>query len=472
MAVMLVALRALRFCYSSNILSEESLLYKDWWNKSKEGRIVKVEGFGRRKSVELCGLGWFFPKFNWTTLRIKPPHGDNMLEGCLLNHPEYKRRWQALKDLQNVYIRFNQAEQWLSQYNIKEHPRLLTKWYEYLFALNLEQFDADVWKTMLRAHNQTPQLSPQALRQEGRVVYSYDDMKHLFLNNNVVSPPHIATGNKGQFNSTGDLLGFLFLPDERKRTGWQFKPYRQILQRTYELLAQEFDARRANLWVDQFFYLVRLTHWILPWPTDTALIGSTKTSRKLRLSRKLMWYSAVFTHPAIENLGFSKEAADRLRLHEPVTLAQLKWRAHQRSQRPGSEHDPWDVFELIKYTRKLGVGVPGIDEAVDHWTRGRKPNGKQGFLPAWERGRPPLLQMQERIRGLSLDELEIMMVEWVQEHSIPVQAAVSHASSRARDDACHSQISNSRASSTQVGGASSSIGRETGSVYVLSEQST
>ncbi|KAF2623615.1 hypothetical protein BU25DRAFT_451327, partial [Macroventuria anomochaeta] len=130
-AVMIVALRALRFCYGSNILAAESLLYKDRWEKNQQ-QIVVVEGFSMQQTIEQCGLGWFLPKFNWTTLRIKQPHEENMLNGCLLMHTEYKKRWQAVKDLQNVYVRFNQAERWFHQHNIGKNPALLRKWLEYL----------------------------------------------------------------------------------------------------------------------------------------------------------------------------------------------------------------------------------------------------------------------------------------------------------------------------------------------------
>ena len=57
-----------------------------------------------------------------------------------------------------------------------------------------------------------------------------------------------------------------------------------------------------------------------------------------------------------------------------------------------------------------------MEEDTDYWCRGWKSAGLQGWLPVWERGRPPLLEMQERIRGMSLDELEALMVDFTQEH--------------------------------------------------------
>jgi hypothetical protein len=42
--VMVVALRALRFCYGSSLLRIESLLYKDRWEQTRELDVVVKEG--------------------------------------------------------------------------------------------------------------------------------------------------------------------------------------------------------------------------------------------------------------------------------------------------------------------------------------------------------------------------------------------------------------------------------------------
>ncbi|KAK6591396.1 hypothetical protein H4I96_12393 [Botrytis cinerea] len=105
--VMVTALRALRFSYGSNLLQQESLL-----------------GLGMQNTMERCGLGWFLPKFNWATCRFASTHGDNMLVGNALVHKEYKRRWRAVKDLRDVYVRFNQAASWYDRYNMSRNYKL------------------------------------------------------------------------------------------------------------------------------------------------------------------------------------------------------------------------------------------------------------------------------------------------------------------------------------------------------------
>jgi hypothetical protein len=88
--VMVTALCALCFCYTSNLLQRESLLYKDCWEVEQNVRPIVKEGLGMRDTIECCGLGWFLPKFNWATWRLALPHRENLLVGSMLMHTEYK----------------------------------------------------------------------------------------------------------------------------------------------------------------------------------------------------------------------------------------------------------------------------------------------------------------------------------------------------------------------------------------------
>lgn len=108
-------------------------------------------------------------------------------------------------------MQFNQAIGWYQQYDVQQHPWLLQKWLEYLHALNLEQFDADLWSSMLAAHKSHPKLSPAALKQEGNIAFYYRSIRRMFLKEGVVTPPHIVTGNKMRFATVDKLLDFLFL---------------------------------------------------------------------------------------------------------------------------------------------------------------------------------------------------------------------------------------------------------------------
>jgi hypothetical protein len=77
--------------------------------------------------------------------------------------------------------------------------------------LNIAQFDADVWRTILAVHKRSPELSPQALEQKDNVAYYYHSMKGIFSVDGVIYPPHLVTRNKIRFKQVAELLDFLFL---------------------------------------------------------------------------------------------------------------------------------------------------------------------------------------------------------------------------------------------------------------------
>jgi len=367
--------------------------------------VVK-EGMGMQETMERCGLGWFLPKINWATRRLAPPHGENILVGNVLMHAEYKRRWQAVKDLRDVFVRFNQAEGWYHQHDVQTHPRRLEKWLEYLHVLNIEQFDLDVWKAMQAAHKRTQELSPIALTCNSNVSYCYKGMKDLFLVNGVVSPPHLVTGNKMRFETVGHLLNFLFLWEDREeRRGWSSKPYRVILQKSFELVKRRLGDLSAREWLDKFFHLVRLTHWILPYPSNTSLISASKTSRSQGLTRRMMWFSAVYAHPDKVELPFETM---------PQTLYTLLWRARRQIGSSDDPKRPWQTTELIEAARLKGIQLNGQDKGNEYWIVGRRSVGAKGFLPVWERSQAPMLEMQQQIQNKSLDELEELMVSLTQ----------------------------------------------------------
>jgi hypothetical protein len=401
--VMVVALRALRFCYGSNLLQRESLLCKDRWEVRHGQKIIVKEGLGMQDSMERCGLGWFLPKFKWATWRFGAPHGENMLVGNTLMHEEYTRRWRAVKDLRDVFIRFNQAESWYERYNMQDNQGLEKAWLEYLLLLNLEQFDVDVWRALLKANKRTQELRANVGQWTEVMQFCYRDMKKMFVVNGVACGPHLVTGNKMQFQKVMDVLNFLFLWDEQERPGWGNKPYRVILQKTFELLERRIGYRRADKWLDEFFHVVRLTHWLLPYPSNGALITSTKSSHRQGLRPKMMWFSMVYANPEIKEVP----------LHGPSSMmASLVWQAGQQTFGEGREHEAFKTSQLLAAFKAQGVMECGQEE---YWVAGKMSIGLKGFVGLWERGRPPRLKMLEEMRNKTLDELDSLMAGLSQE---------------------------------------------------------
>jgi hypothetical protein len=478
--VMVIALRALRFCYGSNMLAKELLLFKDRWERTRGADLVVREGLGMQKTMANCGLGWFLPKFSWQSRRLAQPHGDNMLVGNLLMHAEYKRRWKAVKDLSDVYTRFHQATQWFTRYNVQDDPRLLRTWLEYLHALNLEQFDADVWSAMLAAHKTHPELSPAAVEQNGRVSFCYRGMHRMFLEEGVRAPPHMVTGNHMRITTAARLLDFLFLwGDDQERKGWANLPFRLVLQQSFEFIESRLGHRKANRWLDEYLYLVRLTHWVLPYPSRNALIQSSKQSSAKRQTGRMMWFSAVFAHPKHVGMWCRKTNGKKLVSGQPLpktpllpaepstVVYRLVRKAHHASRRCALI-DAWDAPMLIRECRKQGITMPGWDEGEDYWVAGRVGARKRPNQPVWEEFLPPTLSMRARIRGLGLDELEALMVTFTQERGAAAGGGEVVAGVVARTSSTPSRRSLTIA---QVFQQAREARSESGSVFALSTSS-
>jgi hypothetical protein len=207
-----------------------------------------------------------------------------------------------------------------------------------------------------------------------------------------------------RFERVNYLLDFLFLWDDgQERRGWGNKPYRAILQKSFELIERRLGYRRADKWLDEFFHLVRLTHWVLPYPSDSALIMSTKTSRKQGLKGRMMWFSAVYADPERVALPFTSH---------PTTLYRILRNAEREtfgSSSSGRDPTAWGASQLITACRAQGLEVYGQKETDEFWVAGKRSIGLKGFAPVWERTQPPRLRILEQTKNRSLDELEDVM---------------------------------------------------------------
>lgn len=410
-AVMVIALRALRFSYGSSLLQRESLLYKDRWEKTQGHSVVIKEGLGMKGSMERHGLGWFLPKFNWMIWRLAPPHGENILVGNILVHEEYKRRWRAVKDLRDVFVRFNQAESWYDRYDMQSKPHLQLRWLEYLHVLNLEQFDIDIWKAMLQAQKRSPELIPEVVQQHASMRFCHREMRKAFRVDGDLCGPHLVTGNKKRFSEVMELFHFLFgWDDKEERTGWGSKPYRVILQKSCELVGRRLGDLRARKWMEDFFHLVRLTHWILPYPSDSSFIAATKTSQRQGLKGRMMWFSLVYQAPE------AALAPAHWPRNHPLSLFNILRHARIRTFGAGRADPEWGATQLIAACKAEGLLSHGEER---RWVLGRRSCGLEGFTPVCMSSRPPKLKMLGQIKGKSLNELEELMVTFSQEQAGP-----------------------------------------------------
>jgi hypothetical protein len=82
--------------------------------------------------------------------------------------------------------------------------------------LNLEQFDLDVWKTMLKTHQRSPELIPDVAQQQGGFRFCHQKMRRIFSVDGVICGPHTVTGNRMQRGTVTDVLRSLFGWDDQE----------------------------------------------------------------------------------------------------------------------------------------------------------------------------------------------------------------------------------------------------------------
>jgi hypothetical protein len=194
-----------------------------------------------------------------------------------------------------VFVRLSQADAWFDQYDLAQDQPLRTKWLEYLLVLNIEQFDSDIWKTVLRMDQSRPELAPGMADQLPNLRFCFGDMRAMCKVGGEVGPPHIVTGNKSRFKNGFELLSYLFSwRDGHERVGWDAEPYRMIYRKTAALIGRRLGEEDAQQWSDQFFHVLQLTHWVLLYPGPYSIMQHTKSRINRGVQARMMWFSVTY----------------------------------------------------------------------------------------------------------------------------------------------------------------------------------
>lgn len=444
--MMVLALRALRFSYGSAQLSREALLYKDQWRRISQDKPVVLEGLGMAETIAAHGIGWFMAKINWQTLRVRPPHGDRMLAGNMLIYRQYQRRWRAVRDLRDVYIRLGQADEWFVQHHITDHDgagapsgryrsvlERVEAWLSFLHGLNLNQFDHDVATVMQRSHRAHPELAQDyGVARLSRLSFCLAGMGKLYLVNGFRSPPHSITGNKARFTTSSALINFLFDYDDGEvRGSWGRMTYRLIYQRTCEMVERRLGEEWRRRWQSEYKNLLQLTHWILPHANSTAFLNLTKTNQSKGLAGRTSWFSAVYQESAYytktQVVGWPEGRPRKLsyiikRAQQAVTLAKIP-RGVDPAPAPAPQPQlyKWEITTLQTALKSQCLYPHGIEAG---FILGKEQDGTT-VVTRWEHGLPPQLAICDEIWGKTLDELEGIFTSMVIKSSASASASAS-----------------------------------------------
>lgn len=332
---MVIALRGLRFCYGSNALFREPVLFGEEWTQREwtprevleqdreenpevdagDGGPRLVErsrvGMGMRRTMQLHGFGWWRPRcFQWQLWRFQGTITRRLLVGNLLLHAEYRRRWKAVRNVRNTQVQLLQAHTWFQDHALQTRPDALATWLDYLHCLVIRQFDLDVWHEVHAQNKKYEELIPTAATQRNATnppAFTWDEMYPLFYDRGVGDDetpcgPHVGTGNKLKITDPRVLIEFLFeWRDRKQRRGWSARNYRVLTQRIFAMILHSLGEEAAQAWLGDLFNVVLLTRWILPYPTADSFFSFTKSNERLGQYRRIQWFSSVYYGEKLES---------------------------------------------------------------------------------------------------------------------------------------------------------------------------
>jgi len=452
---MVIALRGLRFCYSSNLIQREQLLFGDQWTQEEyvpagiqqedveeaSGRsdgnatsgLRRRErlGLGMYHSIDVHGFGWWKPgRFQWLYWRFKPYMTRRLLVGNLLLHEEYRRRWRAVKEMRDVHVQVFQADQWFSELFVARDPEKTKWWLDYLTCLVISQFDLDIWAKVHHENIQHEELTAETLQSYPKhkpPVFCWDSMCRMFKVNIAPlrnpCPPHFTVGNRMVEKDPELIIRLLFeWRDVAQRHGWSAMKYRAATQRIHSIITQRLGPDQADTWFEDLKKAVLLTHWILPYPSTSSIFSYSKEHKRKNQSRRMMWFSTVYTNLELE--GMSQVLARTVQGIErdfDTTGQYLDWRGKPLPvvvtqkylvscirEVLGADQREGGLFTL---SQVCGVAeqllrqkeVPGqfwAGRLQDSWSTSGK------LIPFAEAGKPPQLKLMEEVRGKTIDELD------------------------------------------------------------------
>jgi hypothetical protein len=456
---MVVALRGLRYCYSSNAIFKEPLLFQDKFTRrefvppevleqdaqdgdrslppgadDRRPRFDERErvGLGISRSMKEHGFGWWLPdRFQWEFWRFHGPFTRRLLVGNLLLHAEYHRRYKAVRNVRNVQIQLLQAQSWFQDHNLPNHPQAQATWLDYLHCLVLRQFDLDIWQEVHSQHKKYAELRPTAASTyvpDNPPTFCWDQMHELFYDRGCGGPagnpcgPHLATGNKMYFTEPQELVSFLFdWRDKTLRRGWSARNYRVATQRIFTMISHFLSEPAAEAWYRDLKGLVLITRWILPYPSGASMFSFTKTDKAKGLHRRVIWFPSSLYRSLGEDVKWAPSwhlarspdlgkfinvstSTNQTCVFRQTYLSDSISRLSQYSQpHLNDRRDPkWTVQQVLGWLHQIEK------DDTSSWSVGKVAHqSPEPFIPLTEGGEPPQLVHYQLIKpGLDFDELE------------------------------------------------------------------
>ncbi|SPJ91963.1 uncharacterized protein FTOL_13617 [Fusarium torulosum] len=375
---------------------------------------AEQEGLGLCKTSKDYGLGWWLPgKFDWGNWRFKGEVSNRLMAGNNILRGEYGRQWKIIRDIRGVHMRMWQAQKWAQQYSVRQSQGNRSIWLEYLHSTVIELFHGSDLMDEAAARYSATEPPP----------YCYDVLQRSFhdrCHNVTHTRPYFLTGNKVRsphvWDLVYDLLGFEVRDGQlEQRDGLRSMSYGVAVRRSIELISDALGHAEACNWFRKLGHLLVLTNWILPWPSNTEFISTTKESQNKNLKRRLIWVSLIYVASAPRQLSRSNVLTYPVEDEEHciTTRGNLQEALNDITAKQ-FESSGWtpkcdSSDSRFRWTTESLLGCAVYTITTDSFKFGRavKPGSRGRFIYSLaERGQPPVLRLVDRIRGRTLEELD------------------------------------------------------------------
>jgi hypothetical protein len=278
-------LRSLQRSFSTSIVQQEPVLWKDRWKRQigTDKPPTTHQGLNIGALSGRTGFGWFSPLFDWSSWRLK----DQYVPVVLQEHPRLLQHYQAkrasLLDKHTIFIRLQLIERWWHKHSSVAGIKLALV--EYLCGLCIAQFRRDVWGFLLKMKEVSKENKTHLMTAD--VPLCYHTLK-LYL---VDTEPWFVTGNKADVKTIPSLAAYLFDEEPyvvdlerakgifKDRRHWDNKAYRIIFHRCVALLNRAANQDWAKLLGEMVKGSVSAQNYVLPYPDHGGLLSKTKCMR-------------------------------------------------------------------------------------------------------------------------------------------------------------------------------------------------
>ena len=232
-------------------------------------------GLAMGNNMVKYGYAFMDDVFDWTNLTI-PSHLSRSFHYLLQNRRQenrYRKYSMRVQSTSNDLISVDFATRWLREF--KATPACVTLISEFLHQLCLWSFRQAVFTQLPKKVSLVKKYREDA--RSGAIDLTWTTMQHIICPRPDWTAVKLMHGRKLKYGSYSELFAYLWTNrGDQKRGPWRNSPYRVLYQQSLEAFRSTIGFHGEHKFDLSIRQRLRATHWLLPYPSETRLISSSK----------------------------------------------------------------------------------------------------------------------------------------------------------------------------------------------------